>query len=57
LHLQVQRFDECRKVVRVRIHVVAGPRLFGTTVAAAVMSDTAITTGRQKEHLVLERIA
>jgi hypothetical protein len=53
---QVQRFDECRKVIRIRIHVVAGSRLIGTTMAAAVMCDTTITAGRQKEHLVLERI-
>ena len=54
--VQVQRFDECRQVVGVGVHVVAIPRLARTAVAATIMGDTAIAVGRQVDHLAFPGI-
>src|ERR1700737_3277395 len=54
--LEIELLDEFREVVGVRVHVVAGPRLARTSVAAAVMRDAAISARSEKEHLVFERI-
>lgn len=43
--------DEGRQVVGVGVHLVALRGLAGTTVAAAVVSDTAIAIGGQEKHL------
>ena len=53
---QVQFLGECREVVSVRVHVVAGPRLARPSVAAAIVRDAAIAVRRDKEHLVCPRI-
>ncbi len=49
--LQVQRFDHCRQVVGVVVHVVAVPRLARAAMAAAVVGDHAIALGGQEQHL------
>ena len=54
--LEVELLDQLREVVGVRVHVVAGPRLARTSVAAAVMRDAAKATRSEKEHLVFKRI-
>src|ERR1039458_4594699 len=54
--LQVQRVEEIGEVIGVGVHVVAGPRLTGSSVAAPVMGDAAITVGRQEEHLRLPTV-
>ncbi len=53
---QIERFDELRQIIGVGVHVVAVPRLARSPVAAAVMSDAAITAGCQIKHLVLKGI-
>ena len=50
---EFEGLDQLGKVVGVGVHVVAGPRLAGAPVAAAVMGDAAIAAGSQKYHLVL----
>jgi len=50
--LQVERFDERRKVVGIGVHVVVIPGLVRSAMAAAVMRDTAVSMGGQKHHLV-----
>src|SRR5262249_40429552 len=54
--LQVERFDERREVVGVRIEVVAVPGLARATVAAAVGRDAPVAARSEEEHLVLERV-
>src|SRR5262249_30967616 len=54
--LQVERFDQCRQVVGVRVHCVAIPGLARPSVAATVMGDAAIAAGSQKQHLVFPRV-
>ena len=54
--LEIELLHELREVVGVGVHVVAGPRLARTPVAAAVMRDAAISARSQKEHLVFKRI-
>src|SRR5262249_30875868 len=54
--LQVEHLDELREVVGVRVHVVAGPRLARTAVAAAVVGDAAVPARGQVEHLVFPGI-
>src|SRR5262249_52879184 len=44
------------EIIGVGIHVIAGPWLARTSVAAAVMGDAAIAARREEEHLVFERI-
>src|SRR5579859_315158 len=53
---QTQRFHERRKIVGISIHLVAVPRLAGSAVAAPVVRNAAISTGCQKQHLVLPRV-
>ena len=50
--LQVERPDQCREIVGVRIHFVAVPGLAGAAVAAAVMRDAAVPAAGQKQHLI-----
>src|ERR1700720_2136571 len=54
--LQLERFDECREIVGVGVHVVANPRLARSAVRAPVMSNAAISMGCEKGHLVLPRV-
>src|SRR5207249_1034930 len=54
--LQIQRFDERREVVSVRVHVVAVPRLAGAAMPAPVMGNAAVASRGQEEHLVFEGI-
>jgi CheY-like chemotaxis protein len=54
--LEIELLNEFREVVGVGVHVVAGPRLARTSVAAAVMGDAAISVRGEIEHLVFERI-
>jgi hypothetical protein len=54
--LQVERLDEFREVVGVGVHVVAGPRLARTPVAAAIMGNTAVAARGQEEHLVFKGV-
>jgi hypothetical protein len=53
---QVERLDQRREVVRVRVHVVTIPRLARSAVATAVVSDASVAAGGEKHHLVLPRI-
>src|SRR6202051_1673850 len=54
--LQVELFGQFGEIVGVRIHIVAGPGLTRATMAAAVVGDTSISTGRKEEHLIFKRI-
>src|SRR6266851_4829108 len=54
--LEIELLDELCEVVGVGVHVVAGPRLARTSVAAAVMCDATVSARSQKERLILERI-
>jgi hypothetical protein len=42
--LQIEFLDESRKIVGVSVHVVAVPWLAGPTMAATIVSDTAISS-------------
>ena len=53
---KVQHFDELGEIVGISVHVVAGPRLAGAAMAAAVVRDAAIAVTREEKHLVLEGI-
>src|SRR5262245_39938112 len=53
---QVECFDELCKIVSVRVHVVAVPRLARPAVAATIMGDTAIAVRRQEEHLIFPSV-
>src|ERR1019366_7348563 len=53
---EIERFDESREVIGVRIHVVAVPRLTRAAMATTVMGDAAIAVGCQEEHLSLPTI-
>jgi hypothetical protein len=54
--LEIERGDERRQIVGVGIHLIAAPRLTRASVAAAVMSDAAVATRREKDHLVFPGI-
>ena len=45
-----------REIVGVGVHVIAIPGLAGAAVAAAVMSDAAISAAGQKKHLIFEGV-
>jgi hypothetical protein len=54
--LQTRFFDQFRQIVGVLIHVVAIPRLVGTSMPATVMSDDAIAVGGEEQHLRFPRV-
>src|SRR6202035_2360472 len=54
--LQVELIGQFGEIVGVGVHIVAGPGLTRATMAPAVMSDTSISVGRQKEHLIFKGI-
>ncbi len=54
--LQIELLDERRQVVRVRIHVVAVPRLTRAAVSATVVRDAPIAMGCEKEHLIFKGV-
>src|SRR5207253_101720 len=45
-----------REVIGIGVHIVAMPGLARAAMAAAVMGDTAVAAGGQKEHLVLKGV-
>jgi hypothetical protein len=53
---EIQLSHEFGKVVGVGVHIVAGPRLAGTAVAATVVGDAPVSVLRQKEHLVFKGV-
>src|SRR5262249_50513958 len=53
---QVERLDQRREVVGIRIEVVAVPRLARPTVATAIVRDAAKAVRREVKHLILERL-
>ncbi len=55
--VQVKRLNERSKIVGVRVQIVAGPRLAGSTVSAPVVSNAAIPPRCKKEHLVFPCIS
>ena len=54
--LEIEALHECRKVVRIRVHVVAVPGLARPAVAAVIERDAAIAMRREVEHLVFKCI-
>src|SRR6185369_1589467 len=46
---ELQLLEQARKVIGVGIHVIAGPRLPGATVTAAIMGDGAVTVRSEEE--------
>ena len=54
--IQVERLDERRKIVGVRVQVVAVPRLARAAMAASVMRDATVSMRCQKEHLVFKGV-
>jgi len=53
---EVERVEERREIVRVRVHVVAGPRLARAAVAAAVVGDDAMAALGHEHHLQIPRV-
>jgi hypothetical protein len=51
--MQAERLDQGGQVVGVGVHVIAGPGLVRTPVAAPVVGDGAVAVGRHVEHLVV----
>src|ERR1700733_9291861 len=49
--LQVELFGKSREIISVGVHLVAIPRLRGTTMPSAVMRDNSITTLAKEHHL------
>jgi hypothetical protein len=49
--LDVERLEQRGEIVRIGIHVVAGPRLIRSTMAAAIMGDNAVAVVPQEQHL------
>lgn len=49
--IQVERLEEFRQIVGIRVHIVAIPRLTRPAVAATIVRDAAVAVGRKKEHL------
>ena len=54
--LQVERLDQRREVVRVRVHIVSVPRLARAPVPAAIVGDATVPARSEEHHLVFERI-
>src|SRR5262249_50064810 len=54
--LQVERLDERRKVVGIRVQVVAIPGLARAAVATPIVRDAAVAARGEEEHLVFERL-
>ena len=54
--LQIEGFDERSQIVGVGVQVIAGPRLAGAAVTAAVMRDAPVSAIGQIEHLIFECI-
>jgi len=54
--LEIKFLDQGCQIVGICIQVIAAPRLCGTAMAPAIMSNAAITVIHQKEHLVFKRI-
>src|ERR1700732_918127 len=48
---EVKVFRKGSEIVRVRVHVVAVPRLSGTSMSAPVVRDDSITALAEKQHL------
>ncbi|MNV36412.1 hypothetical protein D3C71_1278870 [compost metagenome] len=49
--LQIQRIDHRSQIIGIVIHVIAVPRLAGTTVATTIVCDHAVTVVGQEHHL------
>ncbi|MNS14787.1 hypothetical protein D3C72_464110 [compost metagenome] len=49
--LQIEPFDQLRQIVGVMVHVVARPRLAGTTMTATVVGDDPVTLVGEEDHL------
>ena len=49
--LEIQRFEESREIVRVRVHLIAVPGLAGPPVATPVVRNDAIAALPEEEHL------
>jgi hypothetical protein len=54
--LQVERLDQLRQIVGVRVHLVAVPRLARAAMAAPVVGDDAAAGGRRVQHLGLPAV-
>jgi len=54
--VQVEGFDEIRKIIGIGVHVVAVRRLARAPMATAIVGDTAIAVGRQEDHLTFPGI-
>ncbi len=53
---QVQQLKQLRHIVSILVHVIAIPRLAGTSMPAAVVRDTAKSMGCEEKHLRLPRV-
>jgi hypothetical protein len=49
--LDVECLEQRGEIVSIGIHVIAGPRLIRSTMAAAIMSNNAVAVVPQKQHL------
>jgi hypothetical protein len=49
--LEVEFFRKGREIIRVGVHVVATPRLVGTTVSSPVVRDDSIALLTEEQHL------
>jgi len=54
--IEHEREEQRGEIVRVRVHVVARPRLAGAPVPAAIVGDDAVPVLREEHHLVLPRV-
>jgi hypothetical protein len=54
--VQVEGFDEIRKIIGIGVHLVAVRRLARAPMATAIVGDTAIAVGRQEDHLIFPGI-
>src|SRR6185503_10471532 len=54
--MEIERFDHCRQVIGVGIHLVAGCGLRGPAMAPPVVRDHPEAVLREEEHLAFPRV-
>ena len=54
--LEIETFHQLGEIIGVGVHVITLPGLAGPPMSPAIMSDTAIATAGQEEHLIFKGV-
>jgi hypothetical protein len=54
--IEIECFDECRKIIGIGIQIVAPPGLTRTTVTTTVVGNDTVSVLPKKQHLSIPRI-